>query len=85
MYGTDKIILIKSESRPTIREYFIFFTPILAKYKLIIYMVVSVLPCITEATLPINESGPQLFNISLNILREALPDIGLNIAKDKNK
>ena len=59
----------------------IFFIPTLAKYKLIIYIVVSVLPCITEDTLPINESGPYLLNISLNTLKEALPDIGLKIAK----
>ena len=42
-------------------------------------MVVSVLPCITEAILPIKESGPCCFNISFSTIKEEDPDTGLNI------
>ena len=47
-------------------------------------MVVSVLPCNTEAILPINESGPFVFNISFNTISEDDPDIGLNNDKVNN-
>ena len=73
-------MLIKSASNPTTNEYFIFFIPILEKYILIIYIVVSVEPCITDAILPIKLSGPYLDNMSLNIINELDPDIGLKIA-----
>ena len=56
----DNIIAAKSANKPTIIAYFIFLIPILEKYRLIIYMVVSVLPCIKEAILPILESGVYL-------------------------
>ena len=72
--------LSKSARRPTVKEYFVFFMPILAKYILIIYIVVSVEPCITDESLPMKLSGPYLAKISFSITRELDPDIGLNSA-----
>lgn len=43
-------------------------------------MVVSVLPCITDATLPMKESTPYVLKMLFNIIREEDPEIGLNIA-----
>ena len=43
-------------------------------------MVVSVLPVITEAILPIRESGPYVFRISFKSIRDDDEEIGLRIA-----
>lgn len=52
----------------------------LEKYKLIMYIVVSVDPCMTDATLPIKLSGPYLASMSFSITNELDPDIGLRRA-----
>ena len=51
-------------------------------YTAIVYNVVSVDPIITEAKIPIKESTPLFFIISVAIAIEALPEIGLNKARD---
>ena len=70
------IIVIKSVNNPTIRAYLVFFIPIVAKYRLIIYIVVSVLPCNTDATLPTKLSGPYVERMLSNKIKDELPDIG---------
>ena len=75
------ITLNKSANKPTNNEYLIFLIPILAKYILIIYIVVSVDPCITDANLPIKVSAPCFAKISFKTTSELDPDIGLNNAK----
>ena len=52
------IIPIRSASSPAFKAYFVFFMPMLPKYSVIIYSVVSVEPCITDDILLIMFSGP---------------------------
>lgn len=77
----DITMLIKSDNNPTAKEYFVLFIFMLEKYRVKIYMVVSVLPCITEASLPIKLSGPYVLNILFNTTKLLEPDIGLKRAR----
>ena len=75
---------IRSASNPTMSAYFVFFIPTDEKQSPNIYIVVSVLPCNTDAVLPIKESGPCVFRILSIITSEEDEDIGLNMAKGTN-
>ena len=57
---------------------------VLEKYNPIIYIVVSVEPCITDAILPIKLSGPWVDKILFNIISELEPDTGLNIPSGRS-
>ena len=71
---------IKSAKSPALSAYLILVIPTLPKYSVITYSVVSVLPCIVEASLPAKESGPKFRNISTIMTSEADPLIGLSRA-----
>jgi len=68
---------------PTLRVCLHFVIPILSKYKVKTYKVVSVVETITEPILQTKEEAPQLTQISLNIPIDALPDKGFNNARGK--
>lgn len=61
----------------------VFFILTLPVYTAIVYKVVSVDPMITDANIPIKESTPYVFIISVATAIDALPEIGLNIASGK--
>ena len=61
----------------------VFFTFIQLVYTAIVYSVVSVDPIIVDAINPILVSTPKFVIISVAIAIEALPDIGLRIARGK--
>ena len=75
---------IISVNNPTTRAYFVFLIETLEKYKANMYIVVSVLPCITDAILPVNVSGPILLSILSKIKKDEDPLIGLIIASGNN-
>ena len=78
---TELNIPIKSPINAAINTNLFFLIPILLVYIAIVYKVVSVDPIIVEAISPNLLSTPYFIIISLPIAIEALPDIGLNIAK----
>ena len=72
-----------SANNPTKSEYRVFFILMLEKYKAIIYIVVSVLPVIIEAILPIIESGPYVLNILFKSINEDEDETGRSNAKGR--
>lgn len=77
-----EVIPSASANNPTGNACFHLVIPTLVKYKLKTYIVVSVDPCIVEATLHDKESPPPE-QIWSNKATEALPEIGLNITIGK--
>lgn len=62
--------------RPAINACLIFFTAVTPKYNARTYNIVSQLPAITAALLPISESTPYSFMISSARMSDPLPEIG---------
>lgn len=80
---TEVIIPTKSAIKAANNTKRVFFTFIVLVYKAIVYKVVSVEPIIVEAINPIKESTPYLVIMSVATAIEALPEIGLKIARGK--
>lgn len=76
----DAIIPTKSAKSPTFTAYLIFLIPTAPKYTVNMYKVVSVLPCIVDASLPIKESGPCVAINSEVTPKAAFPEMGLTSA-----
>ena len=62
-----------SAINPHTTAYRVLRTPIAPKYTATTYKVVSVLPCMTDESLPANESTPKVFIVSTIIPLDPLP------------